>query len=57
MQVATLNVSTSLRMKKRGNVPPRLDTLNRHIVNGGGLKEVGAEGKLTWLGGSYMCPL
>lgn len=26
-QVATVKRSTSLRMKKRGNVPPRLDTL------------------------------
>lgn len=26
-QVAVVKVSTSLRMKKRGKVPPRLDTL------------------------------
>ncbi len=33
MQVATVNASTSLRMKKRGKVPPRLDTLFEFYIS------------------------
>lgn len=32
-QVAIVKRSTSLRMKKRGNVPPRLETLWRSYVS------------------------
>ena len=32
MQEATVKASTSLRTKKRGNVPPRLETLFMLVV-------------------------
>lgn len=56
MHVATLKASTSLRMKKRGKVPPRLDTLIRGLLERK-RKKSGTEGRLTWPGVSYMCPL
>ena len=34
LQVAIVKVSTSLRMKKRGKVPPKLETLNMLILYG-----------------------
>jgi hypothetical protein len=34
MQEATVNASTSLRTKKRGKVPPRLETLESHQQEG-----------------------
>jgi hypothetical protein len=33
MQVATVKKSTSFRTKKRGNVPPRLDTLSHPPIS------------------------
>jgi hypothetical protein len=33
MQVADVNMSTSLRMKNLGNVPPRFETLRRDQVS------------------------
>lgn len=33
MQVATVKASTSLRTKKRGKVPPRLDTLKKILAS------------------------
>lgn len=39
--VATVKVSTSLRTKKRGKVPPRLETLRRkRVLVGAGLRRV-----------------
>ena len=42
IQVATVNMSTSFRMKKRGNVPPRLDTLGdvSDVIQGVNLREI-----------------
>lgn len=34
MHVATVKKSTSLRMKKRGKVPPRLETLYHFVSSG-----------------------
>lgn len=31
VHVAEVNMSTNLRMKKRGNVPPRLETLRGSV--------------------------